>query len=45
MPEPFNEETVERATLDWFRTLGYAVQHGPDIKSETLATEGGPETR
>ena len=26
-----NESTLEEACLDWFRDLGYAVAHGPDL--------------
>jgi len=26
-----NESTLEEACLDWFRGLGYAVAHGPDL--------------
>ena len=30
----FNEDAVEKATLDWFEELGYAILHGPDIEPE-----------
>ncbi len=29
------EDTVEQATLDWLRELGYTVAHGPDIEPES----------
>ena len=28
---PFNESTVEYATLSWLTSLGWQVAHGPDI--------------
>lgn len=31
MTDQFNESTVEEAALSWFRELGYAALHGPDI--------------
>ncbi len=34
MPK-FTEDTVEQATLDWLRELGYTVAHGPDIEPES----------
>ena len=27
----YTESVVEEAALDWFRELGFAVLHGPDI--------------
>ena len=34
-----NESIVEDAALEWFRELGYAVGHGPDIAPGELASE------
>ena len=33
------ESTVESAALEWFRELGYAVLHGPEMGPEGLFTE------
>jgi hypothetical protein len=27
----FNENTVEQATLEWLRSMGYEYRFGPDI--------------
>src|SRR5258708_30118782 len=34
-----NESTVEDAALSWFRELGYADAHGPDLAPGESATE------
>jgi len=31
---PLTESTVEKAALEWFGELGYAIGHGPEIASE-----------
>ncbi len=33
------ETVVEEACLDWFRALGYATAHGPDIGPDGAAEE------
>jgi type I restriction enzyme R subunit len=35
----FNESTLENACLDWFREMGYAVAHGPDVAPGELKSE------
>ena len=35
----YTESIVEFAALDWFRRLGYAVLHCPDIDTESEAPE------
>ena len=35
------ENDVENAALEWLAELGYAVEHGPDIGPEGLASERG----
>jgi len=35
----FNESTLENACLDWFREMGYAVVHGPDVAPGELKSE------
>lgn len=37
----YPESVVEEATLDWFRELGYAALHGPEIDSNSEAPERG----
>ena len=37
----FTESEVEEAALEWFRGLGFAVLHGPDIGPEGRAPERG----
>lgn len=37
----FAESVVEEAALDWLRTLGYTVLHGPDIAVGQAAAERG----
>ena len=39
MTHPLNEDTVERAALDWLRELGYATRHGPDIEPDSPDAE------
>src|SRR5690348_4880119 len=34
-----NESAVEDAALGWFKELGYAVAHGPDIAAAERAAE------
>ena len=34
-----NEATVEDAALGWFKDLGYAVGHGPDMAPNEAAAE------
>lgn len=45
MSSRFTEETVELATLDYFRELGYTVAHGPDIEPEAPAARAGAASR
>ena len=40
MPPPgVSESTVEAVALDWLKSLGWAVHHGPDIAPDTAAAE------
>jgi len=42
----FTESVVEDAALDWLRSLGYAVLHGPDIAAgEPTAERSDPNYR
>ena len=38
-PCPLTESTVEDASLNWLRELGYAVLHGPDIAPSEPSSE------
>jgi type I restriction enzyme R subunit len=37
----FAESTIEQAALAWLESLGYAIQHGPDIAPGEPAAERG----
>ena len=39
----FTESVVEDAALDWLKTLGYAVLHGPEIAVDGSAPERAEE--
>lgn len=39
MPKHFSEATVEEAAIDWFKELGYAFLHGPNIAPGEAAAE------
>lgn len=39
MTSVFTESTVEDAALQWFKGLGYAILHGPDIAPGELQAE------
>jgi len=34
MNDKFTEDHVEQACLDWLKTLGYSILHGPDISPD-----------
>ncbi len=36
---PFTESTVETASLEWFKDLGYAILNGPDIAPGEILAE------
>ena len=35
----YNESHLEEACLEWFRSLGYEVKHGDEIKPESAGAE------
>ena len=41
----FTESTVEEATLQWLKELGYAVLHGPEIAAGEPAAERNMASR
>lgn len=41
----FTESVVEEAALAWLESLGWTVEHGPDVAPSELAAEPDDPTR